>query len=80
MQELLAKKTEGAYGNTPIHLIGTLQSNKVNKVVGNVALIQSVDSIRLASGISRRALELGTVQDILVQVNIGLEPTKGSQS
>ncbi len=77
VQEMLAKQAEGAYGNTPVHMIGTLQKNKVNKVVGKVSLIQSVDSIELACCISRRAVALGVTQEILVQVNIGRESTKG---
>jgi len=77
VQELLAKQADGAYSNTPVHMIGTLQTNKVGKVVGKAALIQSVDSFRLAGMISKRAVSLGIVQDILLQVNIGRESTKG---
>jgi len=76
VQELLEKQCEGAYGTTPVHMIGTLQSNKVNKVVGKVALVQSVDSTRLARRISKRATELGITQDVLIQVNIAEELTK----
>ena len=58
------------------HYIGKLQSNKVNKVVGNFDLIQSVDSYRLAEKINRKAESEGIVQDILLQVNIGEEEQK----
>ena len=76
VQELLRKQKQGAYGNIPAHMIGVLQSNKVNKVVGNVALIQSVDSLEIAVRISKRALKLGITQDILLQINIGEEASK----
>lgn len=58
------------------HLIGTLQSNKVNKVVGNFSLIHSVDSLDLAKKISKSAQGMQLTQDILLQVNISKEATK----
>ncbi|MBC7248461.1 MAG: YggS family pyridoxal phosphate-dependent enzyme [Actinobacteria bacterium] len=58
------------------HFVGHLQRNKVNMVVGKAALIHSLDSRRLAAAISARALALGTVQDVLVQVNVSGEETK----
>jgi PLP dependent protein len=51
------------------HLIGTLQSNKVSKAVGNFDLIQSVDSLDLAQQINKAAKELGIKQKILLQIN-----------
>jgi pyridoxal phosphate enzyme (YggS family) len=77
VQEFLEKDSLGAYGGVPVHLIGTLQKNKVNKIVGKVQLIQSVDSAELAACIGRRASALGIVQDILAEVNIGGEVSKG---
>ncbi|AJF61269.1 TPA: YggS family pyridoxal phosphate-dependent enzyme [Candidatus Woesearchaeota archaeon] len=62
--------------NVGYHFIGHLQSNKVNKAVGFFDLIQSVDSVKLAEKINKRAEELEIVQDILVQVNIGEEEQK----
>ena len=47
VQELVEKTDAGAYNGKPGHFIGHLQTNKVNKVVGRAALIQSVDSTRL---------------------------------
>ena len=58
------------------HLIGSLQQNKVRRVVGRFALIHSVDRLGLAQEIDRRAAE-GTRQPILVQVNCSAEPQKG---
>ena len=51
------------------HLIGHLQSNKVKWAVGYFNLIHSVDSIKLADEISKKALTLGIIQHILIQVN-----------
>ena len=59
------------------HFIGHLQTNKVKYLVGRCALIHSADRDELADEIARRAQKLGAVQNILVQVNIGCEETKG---
>lgn len=58
------------------HFIGHLQTNKVKFVVGKVALIHSVDSIRLAEAIDAQAAKLGVVQDILIEINVGGETAK----
>lgn len=59
-----------------IHLIGTLQTNKVRFVVGETPLIHSVDSQRLLEKIQERAATLGIVQPVLLQVNISGEDSK----
>ncbi len=64
-------------GQTEQHFIGHLQTNKVQKVVGHVSVIESVDSRRLAAEINRRSKNLGIVTDILVEVNSGREENKG---
>lgn len=76
VQELLEKYDEGAYTGAPLHFIGTLQTNKVKYIVGKVSLIQSVNSVKLAAEISKCAVRLGIVQDILVEINIGDEASK----
>ncbi len=58
------------------HFIGHLQRNKVNMVVGNVALIHSVDSKRLLEAVAARARDIQMVQDILLQVNLTGEESK----
>jgi len=78
VQELCAHLEADAYaGASEVHFIGHLQTNKVNKVVGRVELIQSVDSLRLLQAIDKQAQKLGIVQDILLQVNVGGEASKG---
>lgn len=71
----IEKKQAGCPGAT-FHLIGTLQTNKVNKVVGKVELIHSVDSLHLLEAINKRAAHLGVVQHVLLQVNVAGEESK----
>lgn len=56
--------------------IGTVQRNKVPKIVGRVALIHSVDSFDVAAAIAARAEHIGVVQDVLLEVNASGEATK----
>ena len=58
------------------HFIGHLQSNKAKYVVKLFDLIHSVDSLKLAKELDKRARAIGKVQKILVQVNISGEATK----
>ena len=76
VQELTQKLAQNAYDGAPVHFIGHLQTNKVRQVVGKVALIQSVDSLRLLSAIDAEARKQGIVQDILLEINIGQEQSK----
>ncbi len=76
VQELTQKLAEDAYKGAPVHFIGHLQTNKVRQVVGKVALIQSVDSLRLLQAIDKEAKRQGICQDILLQINIGKETSK----
>ena len=76
VQELTQKIGQGAYRGAPLHFIGHLQSNKVNKIVGVCDLIESVGSKALVEQIGRRADSLGIVQETLLEVNIGREPGK----
>ncbi len=80
VQELTEKQPLGAYEGRPVHFIGHLQTNKVNKVVGKVDLIQSVDRLELLEAVNRTALRLGVRQEILLEVNVGAEPQKGGFS
>ena len=58
------------------HFIGHLQSNKAKYAVKLFDLIHSVDSLKLATELNKRAGAIGKVQKILVQVNISGEATK----
>lgn len=76
VQELTQKLGENAYDGAPVHFIGHLQTNKVKQVVGKVALIQSVDSLRLLETIQKEAQKQGICQDILLEVNIAAQSSK----
>jgi len=58
------------------HMIGHLQTNKVKYIIDKVDLIHSVDSIRLAEEINKRAGQHGKIMDILIQVNSAMEESK----
>ena len=76
VQEFLEKDALGAYEGCPKHFIGHLQRNKVNKLVGRVDLIQSVDSAELIALIDRRAAALGLTQDVLIEISVAGEEQK----
>ena len=57
-------------------MIGHLQRNKVKYIVGKVAMIHSVDSLRLAEEISRESLKRQVETDILIEVNVAGEESK----
>lgn len=58
------------------HFIGHLQTNKVKKVIGRTALIESVDSERLLEIIDQESEKAGVVTNVLLQVHVALEETK----
>jgi PLP dependent protein len=58
------------------HLIGHLQTNKVKQIIDKVYMIHSVDSLRLATEINKRAQLAGIQMRILVQVNAADEASK----
>ena len=58
------------------HLIGHLQSNKIKYVVGQTALIHSIDSFKLLREVDQRAARKEVVQDCLLQVHIARETAK----
>jgi pyridoxal phosphate enzyme, YggS family len=58
------------------HLIGHLQRNKVKKAVELFDVIQSVDSMKVIQEIDKKAQDIGKIQKVFLQVNIGNEPQK----
>lgn len=75
VQEMVSK-----YQHQPedleLHLIGSLQSNKVRSAVEHVTWIDSVDSLRLARLIGKEATNAGKVINILLQYNTSKESSK----
>lgn len=82
VQELVSKmednEIEEKIKNNKInfHLIGNLQTNKVKYIYNKVKLIQSLDRVKLAKEINKRAKKDGIHVDVLVQINIGEEDSK----
>lgn len=78
VQEFMEKRE--SYSPAEVHFIGGLQTNKVKYIIDKVSMIHSVDSLHLAEEINRRAEQHGIVMDILAEINIGGEETKGGIS
>ncbi|MGN0132894.1 MAG: YggS family pyridoxal phosphate-dependent enzyme [Lachnospiraceae bacterium] len=75
VQELV-EKYEKMPKDIKWHMIGHLQRNKVKYIVDKVAMIHSVDSLRLAQEISKEALKKKVEVDILIEVNVAMEESK----
>ena len=76
VQEMLRKKPELHLNNVEKHLIGHLQTNKAGQIVGEVDMIQSVDSLKIAKEIGKQSVKKGIVTDVLLEINIGEEDSK----
>ena len=76
VQEYLGKRDELNLSGVERHLIGHLQTNKVKHIVGEVDMIESVSSVKLAKEISKVSLQKGIVTNCLVEVNVGKEESK----
>ena len=76
VQELLTK-LPALRDSFRIHLIGRLQRNKVKQIIGDVCMIQSVDSEPLAMEIHNRALAAGRRMPVLVEISPAGEEQKG---
>ena len=70
------REKHGRVGGAREHFIGHLQTNKVKYIIG-CELIHSLDRDELAEEIARQAQKKHAVQDVLIQINIGNEETKG---
>ena len=73
----LAAKAQSLPADIQWHFIGHLQTNKVKFVVGKVDMIESIDSVRLMDAVEKQAAKVDVIQDIMLEVNIGDEESKG---
>lgn len=73
--ELLDKKVK-LPADISWHFIGHLQTNKVRQLVGNVAMIESVDSERLLELIDKESARKNVVTNVLMQLHVAAEETK----
>jgi pyridoxal phosphate enzyme (YggS family) len=68
-------------GDVTWHMIGHLQTNKINKALRVFDVIQTIDSLEKAVAIDRRAEAAGkTVIPVYIEINIGNEDTKAGIS
>jgi pyridoxal phosphate enzyme (YggS family) len=72
----MAEKQPQLPADVQWHLIGHLQTNKVKYIAPFVALIQSVDSLRLLQEINKQAARQNRTIDCLLQIYIADEETK----
>lgn len=75
VQELEEKRTQ-LPEDICWHFIGHLQTNKVRYIVPYIAMIQSVDSVKLLDEIELRAARIDRVIDCLLEVHVAAEETK----
>jgi pyridoxal phosphate enzyme (YggS family) len=67
----------GAGYDTRVHLIGSLQTNKVKYIAADAAIIESLDSPKLAAEIERQGAKIGRKIPVLIEVNSAREAAKG---
>lgn len=75
VQELVAKRPN-LPADTRWHFIGHLQTNKVKQIIGNVELIESVDTIHLLDIIDEESAKKGVITKVLMQLHVAQEETK----
>jgi hypothetical protein len=75
VQELLEKQPQ-LPADIVWHLIGHLQSNKVKYIAPFIAMIHSVDSLKLLLEINKEAAKNNRVIKVLIQIHIAKEETK----
>ena len=78
VQESLEKwpKLIDEYGKIELHLVGSLQTNKVKDAVNLFDVIHSIDREKLIVKIANEAQNLGFCPDLFIQVNTGNETQK----
>lgn len=76
VQEMLRKKPELHLDGVEKHLIGHLQTNKAGQITGEVDMIQSVDSLKIAKEIAKQSAKKGIVTPVLLEINVGEEESK----
>jgi len=72
-----AEKQYQAIGNrVKWHFIGQLQRNKVKKAVQLFDMIETIDTVEIASEIDKRCARIGRIMSVLIEVNSGRERQK----
>ena len=76
LEELRQERGDAYMGDVQWHFIGHLQTNKLKMVLPYVALIQSVDSVRLLDAIQGWGAANGKVISVLLEPHVAAEETK----
>lgn len=76
LQEALQKIDAQADMRIGWHLIGHLQSNKARKAAARLDWIHAIDSVDLLRRVDEAALAANRTVNVLIQVDLALEPTK----
>jgi pyridoxal phosphate enzyme (YggS family) len=76
VQEAFSKMETLGDLNIRWHFIGGLQTNKAKYVAGNFVMVHSVDSLKLAQALHKKAQSANIVQPVLIQVNLAGEKQK----
>lgn len=78
VQEFLEKQSSDLLSGLPLcwHFIGHLQTNKVKDIVGKTCLIHSIDRLKTAEELSKRASRQNATVDYLIEINTSGETTK----
>jgi pyridoxal phosphate enzyme (YggS family) len=80
VQDALPKIAEFHPPDVRWHMIGHLQSNKVSKVIGAFASVESVDTLHLAQALDRHVARQNMRLPVLLQVNVSGEASKEGMS
>ena len=72
----LEEKAQVLQDRVKYHFIGHLQKNKVKKIINFIDMIETVDSVKIANEINKRAENIGKQVNILIEINSGKEPQK----
>ncbi|WP_294985274.1 YggS family pyridoxal phosphate-dependent enzyme [uncultured Fenollaria sp.] len=72
----IEEKYDALKDDFDFHMIGSLQKNKINKLLGKIKLIHSLDSLSLIEALDKRLANNNMELDGLLQVNISKEESK----
>ena len=72
-----ASKVAALPGDIEWHFIGHLQTNKLKMVLPYASLVESIDSLRLLDAVEKWGSEHDKVIDVLLELHLGAEETKG---
>ena len=72
-----AAKAEALPKDIEWHFIGHLQTNKLKLVLPYASIVESIDSMHLLDAVEKWGRENGKVIDVLLELHLGAEETKG---